>query len=423
VPALAAAAVLAGGTAVWAARRRDERHRASLTYTAAPVLEPTGAVVTRTLALSGSQGDHLRVVLHVRNPTADRIETVYEPDLTTGRRTTTAPYPVTPYHVRLAAHDSTTVSYSARLGAGDVDMSRLAQLEAQLDASNTTNRLAVAHAGPEVVHLRPQQRAFLNLSGVLARSSTSDLHKLLSSIAWHSSAARVANVEQPDARAVTPDWRPVVVASHPGRATLRAEVGDQSLDVDIVVAGARVAAPSTPCEPGVGDPPGLSTLPDGSSIASPGGGDGHVFVMAGGARLTVDNTSAAALVGVGRDTQTVSDADLAAISTIPRDRTLLQPIDRPGDEWVVVGGAVAPIAATDVQPLGLGTPVRVLQKWLGALPVYAPATFAPRDGTLVTDFDRATTVVRLDGTWHATTDVCPAARVVRLPHSATAVAP
>lgn len=349
--------------------------------------------------MSGTKGDHLAVRLRVRNAGRKTIEKVFEPILGTTSESV--------HHVRLVSGDTTTVSYTATVPHGDVDVARLATIEAQLDRS-VTNGLALAHATPGMVRLRPQERAYINLSGATTKPSAAGaLDALLTAIDWHSSDASVADVEE----STSGDWRPVVVASHPGRAVLHADVGLQSLDVEVLVSGKAAVATDPPCEPGVGDPPGMTTIADGTTIVDPAD---HAYMVAGGARFPItDGASASGPV------QDLDQTEVGAIPTIPRDGTVFAVSDTNRD-FIVAGGSIVQITPPEVAARHAAA-VRVHQGWL-----YLVATYPynnPRDGTLVTDFARKTTMLRHDDAWTAATHVCPAANVAWLPRNAAVPQP
>jgi len=400
-PLLAAGVVLVGIGGVWLARDASG-HAPAVQYTAPPVLQ-TDTVVTRTLALSGSKGDHLAVRLGVHNVSTSRITEVLEPVI--GVHGVTSQ--LHPYHVALGPGDTTTVSYTATIPHGDVDVARLTALDAQLDA-NVGNVLSVAHVTPGVLRLRPLERAYLNLSGALRNGplrGRDDLHDLLSSIAWHSSDARVADVVD----AAGSEWRPVVVASHPGRAVLHADVGTQSLDVEVVVSGSAASATDAPCEPGVGDPPGLTTIPEGTTIIDPGD---HAWIVAGGARIPVRNSDTYARLYTASDPiEHIDTTELGAISTIPRDGTVFQV----GDQYRAVFAGAQLVVTKQTADALAAKQVKAAADWLSDIPAYPLGPLAPRDGTLVTDFARTKTEVWHDDAWRITTRACPSANVARLP--------
>jgi hypothetical protein len=344
------------------------------------------AVVTRTLELSGDGGDRLTVRLRVRNVGSTVLSRIYEP-----RLAASIGNPLNPFNVHLAPNQETTITYRLRLGRGALDVNRLVDFERQFGATQVFLgvSLASARAEPQVLSLRAGQRSYLNLSGVTTMG-TKARGRLLAGLQWTSSNRQIADVA-----IASGDSRPIVSAHRAGTAVLSAQLGLETLEVHVAVAGTARAA--DPCEPGVGESEALTTIAPGTFVY-----DGvHNWIILGGARLP-----AVALPPRDVQPRTLPNETVAAIASIPRSGTQLR--DQSGGGWEVVAGSRVPADVPgDVQAANLE-----------GIPVFRWDSRAFSDGTLLNDTTSSVVWRYLDATWSRVSNVCNISTVPPLPSGA-----
>jgi serine/threonine protein kinase len=380
--------VVAAGTAIGlsAVKRHRQARVAHVQLTGVPGLRPGDApdalgVVTRTLDLSGPDGDRLTVTLRVQNVGERELLQIYEPTLGTEN--------AIPKYLKLAPHQATTLTYGLRVERGPLDVDRLLALEREFGAVRgaVVVTLASARTDPRVLHLHAGQRSFLNVSG-LTTTAKSAPRSLLAGLEWTSSNRSVADVILGSR-----DVRPIITGRRPGAAVISAQLGLETLEVHVTVAGGT-GAPGAPCEPGVGESEGLTSIADKSYVD-----DGaRWWVILGGARLPVPSRPAFT------NSAQVPNEAVASIASIPRTGTPLN--DRNGVGWRVVAG----YRIKDSTVLA-----DVPQADLDGIPIFSWNSTPFTDGTLLHTQQSSAVWRYLDGSWQRVADVCNLKAVHELP--------
>jgi hypothetical protein len=385
-------AVVGAGTAI--GMSAVERHRqarvAHVQLTGVPGLRLGGAadavgVVTRTLDLSGRDGDRLTVTLRVRNVGGRELLQIYEPKLKTEE--------TIPLYMKLAPHQATTITYGLRLERGPLDVDRLLSLERQLGAVRgaVVVTLASARADPQVLQLQTGERSFLNVSGLTTTGGTAP-RSLLAGLEWTSSNPSVADVAPG-----TADARPIITAHRAGAVVISAQLGLEALEVHVAVAPGAGGASGTPCEPGVGDSEALTSIADMTYIT-----DGlNLWLILGGARLPVTPA-----LSFGATTVLLPNEAVASIASIPRSGTKLH--DAGGGGWQIVAGLRVKVADGDV-------PADVPRANLETIPVFHRESATFTDGTLVKSVQSGTVWRYIDKGWTPVGNACNSLHVAELP--------
>ncbi len=381
--------VVGAGTAIGAIALN--RHRKATvphtSLTGVPGLragDTSDAVVTRTLDLSGNAGDRLTVRLHITNVGDSRLGKIYEPQLGTDN--------LLPFTVNLAPQQSTMITYRLPIERGAVDINRLLDLERKFGSVHgaVLGALATAHAEPQLLPLRPGQRAFLNVSGLTTTGAKASA-ELLSGLEWSSSNPRVADVTSGGS------GRPVISAHRSGSALITASLGLETLDIHVGVGGGSAPPSSAPCEPGVGESEALTQISDDTYIRAGAGW----WVILGGARLPLAQAAPANAANLPVPTET-----LGAIATVPRSGTKLR--DKNGSTWQILAGALTPVPASDV-------PADVPRTDLGGIPIFSRSLGLFTDGALVRSLQSPTVWRYLDNTWTQVSNACNPTTVPALP--------
>jgi hypothetical protein len=169
-------------------------------------------------------------------------------------------------------------------------------------------------------------------------------------------------------------------------------MGVERLEVHVTVARGAATAARSPCEPGVGDPEGLTSIADRTNI-----NDGQrSWVVVGGARIPYP-------INAGPLGKTLPSDEIMSIGSIPRDGTKLA-VD--GETWMIVARSLVQVgAARDAVTVPVGS--------LDGIPIYRLGV-AFTNGTLVRDSHTRVVWRYLDNRWAPAPGVCSRASVVQL---------